>query len=264
VAIILAISAGEVNTGRFATNGLEKMKRLRALCDQNDIWIHVDGAFGLFSRTLHPHEHLAEFSDIVDGGEGLELADSITGDGHKLLNVPYDCGFYFCRHKGIAEEVFRNGNAAYLTSVGSDDQVASPLHIGIENSRRFRALPVYASLLAYGRKGYANMLRRQIKLARRVVSYLWESAIYQVLPEGRSKAEMVDKTFIVVLFRARNDRLNGDLVHRINEGRKIYVSGTSWDGRPAARIAIANWGVDVESDYRIIHDVLQGVAKGRP
>ena len=260
VATVLVISAGEVNTGRFATNGLEEMKRLRAICDRYGIWIHVDGAFGLFGRLLSDE---AEFGEIVRGCQGLELADSITGDAHKLLNVPYDCGFYFCRHKGIAEEVFRNGNAAYLTSAASEDTIPSPLNIGIENSRRFRALPVYATLLAYGRGGYLDMLQRQIRLARKVVADLWDSEVYHILSDATSKTEALERTFMVVLFSAKDDNLNADLVRWINATRKIYVSGTSWEGRSAARIAIANWNVDVDRDHKIIQSVLNEVAKRR-
>ena len=134
MATILVLSAGEVDTGRFATNGMQEMKRLHYISDQHDIWIHVDAAFGLFGRILPTLADETEFAEIVRGCQGLELADSISGDAHKLLNVPYDCGFYFCRHKGIAEEVFRNGNAADLTSASSNNNISSPLNIGIENS----------------------------------------------------------------------------------------------------------------------------------
>jgi glutamate/tyrosine decarboxylase-like PLP-dependent enzyme len=259
VGTILVICAGEVNTGRFATNGYKQMKRLRSICDQHCVWIHVDGAFGLFGRVLS-REGEAEFGEIIRGCQGLELADSITGDGHKLLNVPYDCGFYFCRHNGIAEEVFRNGNAAYLATKRSDDDITSPLNIGIENSRRFRALPVYASLLAYGRAGYVDMLRRQIRLARKIVEDLWDSGFYQTLPETSSKAEIVGQTFMVVLFRANDQLHNSDLVRQINSSKKVYISGTTWDGRPAARLAIANWNVDVERDHERFRSVLLDIA----
>jgi glutamate/tyrosine decarboxylase-like PLP-dependent enzyme len=260
VASILVISAGEVDTGQFATNGLEEMRRMRSICDQHGIWIHVDGAFGLLGRILPPEDE-AEFGGIVRGCQGLELADSITSDGHKLLNVPYDCGIYFCRHKGIAEEVFRNSNAAYLTSAAPDDHISSPLNIGIENSRRFRALPVYATLLAYGRGGYVDMLKRQIRLAKRVVADLWDNGIYQVFPEASSKTEAVEKTFMVVLFSAKDEKLNRDLLRRINATKRIYASGTVWEGKSATRLAIAKWDVDVEADHKIIRDVLQEVAR---
>lgn len=83
-ASILVVSCGEVNTGRFATEGLDEMQQLRHICDKYNIWMHVDGAFGIFARALQPG---VEYDTIKRGCEGLELADSITGDAHKLLNV---------------------------------------------------------------------------------------------------------------------------------------------------------------------------------
>ena len=83
-ASILVVSCGEVNTGRFATDGFDEMQQLRHICDKYNIWMHVDGAFGIFGRALEPG---LEFETIKRGCEGLEVADSITGDAHKLLNV---------------------------------------------------------------------------------------------------------------------------------------------------------------------------------
>ncbi|KAH0844023.1 putative tyrosine decarboxylase [Fonsecaea pedrosoi] len=287
---ILAISAGEVNTGRFATDSRAQMLRLRRMCDEFGIWIHVDGAFGLFGRVFSPDDHdRAEFEEMIRGVDGLELADSITGDCHKLLNVPYDCGVFFTRHKGLSEDVFRNGNAAYLTSsmtsntdadtnaVASGDvsdydpsAIQSPLNIGIENSRRFRALPVYATLVAYGRPGYLDMLKRQIRLARRVSSWLLRDERFDLLPlparaGGREDGEQetLAKTFIVVLFRLKDEERMRDFVRRVNDTGKIYMTGTVWDGKPAARIAISNWKVDLARDGKLIEQVLDQVAGGQ-
>jgi glutamate/tyrosine decarboxylase-like PLP-dependent enzyme len=260
VATILAISAGEVNTGRFATKALDHMRKIREICDRHHVWVHVDGAFGLFGRVLKDCDGESEYAEIVKGCEGIELADSITGDGHKLLNVPYDCGFFFTRHKGLTEEVFRNGNAAYLTSgAGAGDQISSPLNIGIENSRRFRALPVYVTLATYGRQGYIDMLCRQIGLARRITGWLFDHPEFQVLPQVDDRQTMIEKTFMIVLFRAVDEKQNVGLVKRINETGKMYVTGTQWDGRLAARIAVSNWQADIERDGKIIEEVLTEV-----
>lgn len=83
-AFIVSVSCAEINTGFFATSG-DDMQKLRDLCDQHGAWLHVDAAFGLQARVLSPDE--LTYSAIVDGVRGLELADSITGDAHKLLNV---------------------------------------------------------------------------------------------------------------------------------------------------------------------------------
>jgi glutamate/tyrosine decarboxylase-like PLP-dependent enzyme len=258
---ILAISSGEVNTGRFATNSLEQMVKLRQICSEHGIWIHVDGAFGLFGRLFSSED--PEYSEIVRGVAGLELADSITGDCHKLLNVPYDCGIFFTKHKNLSEDVFRNGNAAYLTSgLSGGDDIQSPLNVGIENSRRFRALPVYSTIKAYGSEGYLDMLKRQVGLARRVTQWLLNDDRFEVLPISSSDTEILAKTFIIVLFRIRNENLRKDFVKSINATGKMFVSGTVWDGQPAARIAVSNWRVDIDRDSGLIQEVLDQVARG--
>ncbi|GLB02532.1 hypothetical protein AtubIFM57258_003886 [Aspergillus tubingensis] len=256
-ASIVAVSCGEVNTGHFATSSLAEMKSLRSLCDKYGAWLHVDGAFGIFGRILNA----AEFSSISKGCEGMELADSIAGDAHKFLNVPYDCGFVLCRHPGEAEKVFQNANAAYLSGGQSGAlSIPSPLNIGMENSRRFRALPVYASLLAYGQVGYQEMLQKQVRLSRMIAGWIFDHPKYNALPELASKDELLDQTYIIVLFSAKDDELNGNLTKEINATSKLFVSGTSWQGRPACRIAISNWRVEEERDFALVTDVLDNVA----
>jgi len=248
------VSAGEVNTGRFATDGLVTMKKLRVLSDKYRAWLHVDGAFGLFARCL-PDD--PEFSTLTNSAAGLELADSITGDGHKMLNVPYDCGFFLTRSASTLSTVFQNPNAAYLSVAASS--IPSPLNLGLENSRRFRALPVYAVLLAYGRDGFAEMLARQVRLARGIARFLDAHDSYELLasPESGDERKLYDNTHIIVIFRAKDETVNRELVGRINSTRKMYVSGTKWEGRPACRIAVSTWKVDVERDLKLVSGVLQ-------
>ncbi|KAL4895099.1 pyridoxal phosphate-dependent transferase [Aspergillus ambiguus] len=257
-ATIVAVSCGEVNTGHFATSRKEDMQALRQLCDKYGAWIHVDGAFGIFGRVL---ENSAEFASIRKSCDGIELADSITGDGHKLLNVPYDCGFFLCRHGDEANNVFQNANAAYLTAGNSaQPSIPSPLNIGIENSRRFRALPVYTTLVAYGKTGYRGVLERQIRLARMVAAWLFDHPAYNVLPESLSKEQLSEQTYMSVLFSAKEDELNKYLAKNINDTAKMFVSGTSWQGRSACRIAISNWRVNEVRDFAIITAVLDAIA----
>ena len=145
--------------------------------------------------------------------------------------------------------MFQNTNAAYLNTASSDTTaskgrpIPSPLNIGIENSRRFRALPVYATLVAYGRDGYRDMLERQIRLARSIAGLILDSDDFELLPTpvngDVSRDARLRQIYIIVLFRAKDDALNNELVQRINATRRLYVSGTQWDGKPAARFADA-------------------------
>ncbi|KAJ7471313.1 pyridoxal-dependent decarboxylase [Mycena galericulata] len=248
-ASIVAISMGEVNTGRFATSR-EEMIKIRTLANTFGAWIHVDGAFGLQARVLPPTD---SFRAIINGADSIELADSLTGDAHKLLNVPYDCGFFFTRHLELQQAVFSNSK----TPVPDLSEIPSAHNLGIENSRRLRALPVYASLLAYGRVWHQDLLERQIELARSIASFILSSESYELLPRSTGLAQI----YIIVLFRARSTTLNAQLVSKLNASRIMYVSGTAWDGAPAIRIAVSTWRVDVERDSGRVIAELEKVAR---
>ncbi|CAJ2502346.1 Uu.00g097400.m01.CDS01 [Anthostomella pinea] len=254
VASIVAVSAGEVNTGRFATTGVADMKKLRQLADRYGAWIHVDGAFGIFARILPA---TSEFAKLRDQVAGLELADSITVDGHKLLNVPYDNGIFFTRKSSTMTSVFQNPNAAYL-SAGGSSEIQSPLNIGLENSRRFRALPVYAVLMSEGISGLSEIMARMVHLARGIAQAIRESDDYVLLPNADADLE---DTHVIVIFRAKDDSLNEALVKTINESAEWYVSGTKWKGQTACRVAVASWRVDVERDLELVKRSLATMAE---
>ncbi|KAH7326088.1 pyridoxal phosphate-dependent transferase [Stachybotrys elegans] len=257
VASLIAVSAGEVNSGGFALKDVAEWGKVRELADKYGAWIHVDGAFGVFARALDEREAYKTLRERV---EGLTLADSITVDGHKLLNVPYDCGMFFTRSPAIMQSVFTNPNAAYL-SAGAPSSIPSPLNIGLENSRRFRALPAYAVLHSEGRTGFATLLSNMVQLARNVASFVRDSEHYLLLPEGEASVD--DDIFMTVLFRAKDAALNQVLVDKINQTRQLYVSGTSWAGEKAVRLAVSNWKVDAEKDFKVVASILTAVAEGR-
>ncbi|KAI3342459.1 pyridoxal phosphate-dependent transferase [Ustulina deusta] len=255
VASIISISAGEVNTGRFATTGMDDMKRLRRLADQYRAWIHVDGAFGAFARLLPDKE---EYSSLISVNAGLELCDSLTLDGHKLLNVPYDNGIFFTRKSSTLNDVFKNPNAAYLSS-NNTSQIQSPLNIGLENSRRFRALPVYAVLMSEGKLGISQMMERMVVAARAVARAIRSCDDYILLPDAPLSSDA--NIHVVVLFRAKDDGLNKVLVQRINEGNEWYVGGTSWDGKPAVRVAVSTWRADAEDAFNVVKRSLTAISE---
>jgi hypothetical protein len=105
------------------------------------------------------------------------------------------------------------------------------------------------------------MLQRQIRLARAVYNWIYDSPAYIALPESTSKPELLDQTFMSVLFRAKDDNLNRELAKNINDTSRMFVSGTSWNGAPACRIAISNWRVNVERDTALVTEVLNQVAQ---
>ncbi|KAF9885960.1 hypothetical protein FE257_012135 [Aspergillus nanangensis] len=262
-ASIVSVSLGEVNTGKVGITA-DELKQLRQLCDRYQAWLHIDAAFGVFINALPDN---SEFQSLKEIAQYICLGDSITGDGHKLLNVPFDCGFFYIRDSTRLKDIFSIPKPDFprfaIPPVYFLGGPANPTDVGIQNGRRFRALPVYASLTAYGRSGYEDMLVRQTRLARGIAAYVWDHPVYELLPRLpgiEKKDEVLQTIFILILFRAVNPSLNESLLVRINETGKMYAQGVVWEGQKAVRCAIANWAVDVKDDLAIVTEVLGSVA----
>ncbi|HEY0493235.1 MAG TPA: pyridoxal-dependent decarboxylase [Candidatus Dormibacteraeota bacterium] len=240
-AIVIA-TAGEVNAG-----GFDPIAAAADVAHRHHAWLHVDGAFGLFARVSPLTADLAR---------GVESADSVIADGHKWLNVPYDCGFAFVRDGRLLTSVFGMG-APYFPQ--ADASHPDFLYLGPEMSRRARSLAVWATLAAYGRSGYRAMVERHVGLARRVGKQVRESADFELLEEPRLN---------VVCFRYRPanlaetdlDDLNRRLGQAIIADGRVYFGTTVYGGKVAFRPAISNYR-STESDVDLILSVTRELGR---
>lgn len=188
--------------------------------------------------------------------------------GHKWLNVPYDCGFFIFRshlEKSILEPIF-SSSAAYLPS--SDSGPTHPMNISIENSQRFRSLPVWATLYAYGRDGYQKIIEENCRYAKKLFDWMINerSDLYTVLTEECPLNIVVFAQKLTPVLEAMPEgeaktqalvKRNAELLKRINETGVAYFSPTVWKGRPAIRAAISNWRTTVEKDWEPVRDMLE-------
>ena len=210
-----------MNTGHFTPN----IKQIRTLCDKHNAWLHIDAAFGAFACLSPLSSYLAQ---------DMAYAHSITFDGHKQLNVPYDCGVFLTSNCSILERSCSNSAASYLPHDTETTTIAQPFNNGIENSRRWRSLSIYATLLAYGKEGYSDLITQQITLARSIAQWIISSDEYELLAEC---------CYTIVLFRSRRHRtvkLNTALVEDINAAGDIYVTATVCFDTPAIRLAVCS------------------------
>jgi glutamate/tyrosine decarboxylase-like PLP-dependent enzyme len=235
---IVVANAGEVNAGDF-----DPIAEMADLAEQHHAWLHVDGAFGLFAALSPRTRHLVD---------GVERANSVTSDAHKWLNVPFDCGFAFVRDVAALEQTFRV-TAAYLPESHSDRPHLAGR--GPESSRRARSLAVWATLRAYGRRGYRELVERHLDLAQRLARQVDEAPDLERLAEVplnivcfRYRPEGVPENEL----DARNARLGEDV---LADGR-VYVGTTRYEGRIAFRPAIVNWRTR-EEDVDLLVDVLR-------
>lgn len=109
------------------------------------------------------------------------------------------------------------------------------------------------------------MIVRQVELARTIAGFLYDHDEYEVyIPEsGMTREQVLDNVFMIVLFRAKKKQINEVLVQQINSTRRMYCSGTQWQGQKAARIAVSNWKADVDRDWVVVKEVLRATVNGQ-
>ena len=228
---IICAQAGNVNTGSF-----DPLREIAGLSREHRAWLHVDGAFGLWAAATPRYRHLVE---------GLEGADSWATDGHKWLNVPYDCGLAFVRD-GEAHRAAMARTAAYLqrSSTDRDNYEWTP-----EFSRRARGFTVYAALRSLGRAGVAAMVERCCDHARLFAELLAAARGVRVVNE------VVLNQVLVRFERAGDTPEQGDewtreVIARVQRDGTCWLSGTVWHGRALMRISVCNWSTTADDVRR--------------
>jgi glutamate/tyrosine decarboxylase-like PLP-dependent enzyme len=221
---IVILQAGDICTGAF-----DDFATLIPLASQRGAWVHVDGAFGLWACASPKYRGLAR---------QVELADSWTTDGHKWLNVPYDCGYAF-----VADaEAHRNSmahRAAYLTH---DKHARDQMDWNPEWSRRARGFPTYAALRQLGRSGVADLIERSCKHAEVMVSRLATLRGVEVLsPPSLNQALVGFLDSTPNASEKDHDRKTDEVIAAVAASGEAFFTGTTWHGRRAMRVSVCNW-----------------------
>jgi glutamate/tyrosine decarboxylase-like PLP-dependent enzyme len=187
---------------------------------ESDAWLHVDGAFGLWAAASPTRRHLVA---------GVAAADSWATDGHKWLNVPYDCGLVFSA-KPASHRASMTMQASYFEGQGG--WVRDAADWTPESSRRARAFTVYAALRSLGREGVADLVDRCCDLAVRFASGVSR------LPGCELLTDVVSNQ---VLFRFGDDETTNAVLATVQESGEAWMGGTMWDGRAAIRVSVSSW-----------------------
>jgi glutamate/tyrosine decarboxylase-like PLP-dependent enzyme len=229
---IVCLQAGNVNTGAFDPAG-----EIIPIVRQSGVWVHVDGAFGLWAAACPSRAALAA---------GIQEADSWATDAHKWLNVPYDSGLVFVRDP-LHLRAAMSASAAYLIEEGDRE----PNHYVPEMSRRARGIEIWAALRSLGRSGLAGLVERTCQYAARFADGL-SRAGYEVLNE------VVLNQAMVSFGDAERTR---EVIRRVQEDGTCWCGGTVWQGRTAMRISVSSWATTQEDVDRSLEAILRCAAK---
>jgi glutamate/tyrosine decarboxylase-like PLP-dependent enzyme len=237
-ATIVCAQAGNVNSGAF-----DPFDPIADACRAHGAWLHVDGAFGLWTAaTDRLRHHVA----------GVEKADSWATDAHKWLNVPYDSGLVFTAHPA-AHQAAVGLSAAYL--VRSPDEPRENMDWTPESSRRARGFAVYAAIRSLGRRGLDQMIDRCCRLACRFADRLRTEPRIRILNDV-----VINQVLVRVEPGGRDaDAATREVIRRVQDERICWLGGTHWHGMDAMRISVSNWSTTEADVDRSADSILRAV-----
>jgi glutamate/tyrosine decarboxylase-like PLP-dependent enzyme len=241
---IVLLQAGDINIGAF-----DDFETLIPLAKRYGAWVHVDGAFGLWANASPRYRHLVK---------GIDTADSWATDGHKWLNVPFDCGYAFIANAD-AHRASMSHRAAYLTH---HEDARDEMDWNPEWSRRSRGFSTYAALRELGRDGVAELVDRCCKHAYDLVvgigslagaELLWEPVINQGLVRFLDPSPAATEQ--------DHDRRTDEVIAAIVAAGEAFFGGTTWRGKRAMRVSVCNWRTSAEDVQRSINSVARVLAE---
>ncbi|HEX3489010.1 MAG TPA: aminotransferase class V-fold PLP-dependent enzyme [Streptosporangiaceae bacterium] len=209
---VICAQAGEVNTGAF-----DPFADIVDWARRRQAWVHVDGAFGLWALADPSRSHLTA---------GLADADSWATDGHKWLNVPYDCGIALVRRPEDLRRTFAAAAGYLPPDTGFEAMNHTP-----QSSQRARQVEVWAVLRSLGRQGIIDLVARSCRQAQTMAARLSQAGL-EVLN---------DVVLNQVVVRAASDDQTLALVAAVQQDGTCWCGPTVWQHRPAMRISVSGW-----------------------
>jgi len=197
-------NAGTVNVGAF-----DDFKALRKITDKENMWLHIDGAFGAWVKLSETHKHLAD---------GMELADSLAVDLHKWMNMPYGIGCTLVKDKLAHYQTFVYGHEAeYIKSLEdyNPDVLETAANLSLQLSRNNVSLKAYMLLRAYGRNKYARLIQQNIDQINYLTDMLRKEPKFEITAPVASN---------IVCFRYNPGNLDEAQLEKLNK----QIAQTLW------------------------------------
>lgn len=217
--------------GTTLTGAVDPLDAIADLCAEYNIWMHVDGAYGLPGAASTTRRHLFA---------GLDRADSVTVDLHKWMGLQKSCSLFATRHPDVLVRAFGHDEQYIL----HDQDTINPVDRTLEYSRPFRALKPWLALRLYGATQYREWIDGTIANAEVFADRVRTNPRFDLLHEPQLTA---------VCFRAlhvdesKRDQFNSDLAAAIQKDGRLFLASASMDGHTCLRVCFVNFRTTKEN-----------------
>lgn len=245
--IMVIGTAGDVSTGV-----VDNLKGIAKICKRYNLWFHIDGAYGA------PAAVVPKFKDLF---QGLSEADSIALDPHKWLYSPLEAGCTLVKKPQHLIDTFSSHPEYYNFTSTEGETAHNYYEFGLQNSRGFRALKVWASLQQVGRTGYQKLISEDIELSELLFD----------LAKAHPELESFSQNLSITTFRYRplnytegNDylnTLNEELLNKLQTGGELFLSNALVNGMYCLRACIVNFRTSKQDIQEIVEIIVRAGRK---
>jgi aromatic-L-amino-acid/L-tryptophan decarboxylase len=237
-------TAGDVSTG-----AVDDLKGIAGICKMYDLWFHVDGAYGV------PAAVIPELKSVFDG---IGEADSIALDPHKWLYSPLEAGCTLVKNPNHLIETFSSHPVYYNFS--SEPMTQNYYEYGLQNSRGFRALKVWLSLLQMGRSGYVKLINEDIELSKLLFDKARQHRELEAMTNHLSITTLRYVPLNLSLEAGKIEeylnKLNETLLNTLQAGGLLFLSNAVVNGKYCLRSCIVNFRTTEKDIYEMIEIIV--------
>jgi len=236
-------TAGSVSLGV-----VDPLEKISEICRVHDLWFHVDGAYGGPAAGLeNAPEHLKD----------LALADSVALDPHKWFYSALEVGCVLVKDARIMMETFSHHPDYY--EFGMESQEINYYEYGLQNSRGFRALKVWLSFQILGKKGFINLIEKDIQLSRLLVEKM---SRYPTILPFMNNLSITTFSYVPLHIQGSEEKhleylneLNKKILQDIQKSGEAFISNALVKGRYLLRTCLVNFRTK-EADLDILLDLI--------
>lgn len=250
------------NAGDVSTGVVDNLFEIAAICKAQDLWFHIDGAYGIPAAVIPKYKNLFD---------GIQEADSIALDPHKWLYAPLEAGCTLVKNPQHLIDTYSSHPVYYNFSNQDDEPTMNYYEYGFQNSRGFRALKVWMALQQVGKNGYIEMINKDIELSQLLfeeaqkhvelvaVTQNLSITTFRYVPIGFTQDERKNETYL--------NTLNEKLLNELQQGGKVFLSNAVVADKYCLRCCIVNFRTSrkdileivdiIVREGRKIHEILQ-------
>jgi aromatic-L-amino-acid/L-tryptophan decarboxylase len=237
--------------GSVSTGAIDDLSEIAKICREEDLWFHVDGAYGGFAAML---------PDASPELRALSQADSVAVDPHKWLYAPLEAGCALVRDPEKLRQAFAYHPPYYHFGV----EAINYLDYGPQNSRGFRALKVWLALQQVGRKGYEQMIADDIQLAKTLHELVAQTPELETFTHSLS---ITTFRYVPRDLKAGDEKteeylnqLNTELLTRLQNSGEAYISNAVIDRKFCLRACIVNFRTTHE-DIEALPEIVSRIGR---